>query len=242
MVQDKLFWWVLCCSQTVSNICLQVLTCLEQNLVMVLISFFLESREKVFPSENTFIFFLRTQCFVLPVLSSQGSAPTLLNMLAALNPSLYWSPDIVFEAPLGYFCSSLVALSLFCWKIQCIFSVLHSSSFFHLPFFCSVSFCSILGHCGNTLLTSSCNPQRFPQVCTVCFRLQMVCDNPKFLRMGFRFLLSPGCCSCLWLGVGSLEFSFLSDPLRAKPHPPSPGVVESLEQLNLHHYVQHKPF
>lgn len=121
------------CSQTVNNICLQVLTRLEQNLFMVLISFFLGNQEKVLSSENTYIFFWRTLRFILQVLSSLGSAPTLLNMLAALKPGLFWSPDIVFEAPLGYFCSSDVAPSLFHGKIQSIYAVL-CSSFSICPF------------------------------------------------------------------------------------------------------------
>lgn len=145
------------CSQTVNNICLQVLTRLEQNLFMVLISFFLGNKEKVSSSENTYIFFWRTLCFILQVLSSLGSAPTLLNMLAALKPGLFWSPDIVFEAPLGYFCSSHVAPSLFHWKIQSIYAVL-CSSFSICPFFFWL--CFILQHswtpCGNPLITNNC--------------------------------------------------------------------------------------
>lgn len=40
MVQNKLFWQVLFCSWTLTNICLQVLAGFEENLLTLLVSFF----------------------------------------------------------------------------------------------------------------------------------------------------------------------------------------------------------
>lgn len=40
MVQNKLFWQVLFCSRTLTNICLQVLAGFEENLLTLLVSFF----------------------------------------------------------------------------------------------------------------------------------------------------------------------------------------------------------
>lgn len=195
------------CSQTVNNICLQVLTRLGQNLFVVLISFFLGSKEKVCSSENTYIFSQRTLCLVLQVLSSLGSAPTLLNMFKT------WPVLVSWHCLWGSF-----GIFLLFWCCPFLVSLKNTehlcmlcSSFSICPFFLAVF--QSWTPCGNPLITNNFNPKGFTQVCTVWFRLQLVVVmSPKFWMCGSVF------CSLLSAAViFGLEPKFPGIPFSVRP-------------------------